>query len=105
MATTFSYPSDDLNTYGVGSDSPLLQGALGDLPPTTAGPDYFPGLRVPRRTVWQYELAGGTYYIGIMCSPADPNYLAGPGTMQSVSGIDYTLVACEGEQRQPPGPH
>jgi hypothetical protein len=102
---TFDYPSDDLTTYGVGSDSPLLQGALGDLVPDTGSPPYFPGLRVPRRTIWQYVLDGSKFTIAIMCSPADPNFLAGPGTTQSVTGITYTLVACEGELRQPQGPY
>jgi hypothetical protein len=104
VATVFNYPSDDFNFYGVGSDSPLLQVALGDLLPTTSGPDYFPGLRVPRRTIWQYVLDGSTYLIAIMCSPSDPNYLVGPGYTTTVAGIDYTLVACEGELRQPQGP-
>lgn len=101
----FTYPSDDLSSYGVGSDSPLLQLALGDLRPSVGAPPYFPGLRVPRRTIWKYALDDGQFTVAIMCSPADVNFIAGSGTIISVAGIEYTLVAAYGEDRNPQGPY
>ena len=97
--TVLAYPSDDLTTYQVGTDQPMLQASLADLVAASGMEPVYQGLRVPRYTQWSYELDGSTFSIKMMCSPSDPNWLAGPGTQQTVGGITYTLTKCQGEQR------
>jgi hypothetical protein len=99
--TAWAYPSDDLTMYQAGSLLSSYQQALGDLHPAQGGEPPYPGIGTTRYTQWQGEIGGNPLTIHIMCSETDPHWIAGPGTVVTVGGVDWTLTKCVGEKRIP----